>query len=152
MKLRWSNNTNYAVEFYANTPDEMVANGMVALKKYREHEYRRIHRGEIHKTQNLYGKANLHVLISANRWTDGCTLIQGTLGTGASYRQYSLPGGYYDLDKLGLLLAHDEMALTIDAAQLFDWMRNALHYSEAFNEFLYKKLPELLDNCGDDND
>ncbi len=150
MKLRWSNLTDYAVEFYANTPAELVSNGIIALKKYRQHKYRRIHRGEIHKTQDLYESAYIHVLISADRWTDGCKLIQNHLGTGASYRSYSLPGGYFDTDKLGLLLARDEIALTADSDELFDWLKKALAWSGAIDDFVHNDLPELLDDGEND--
>ncbi len=59
MKLRWSNGHNFAFEFEVNNPDSFHEQALSALRSFRIARYRRVHRGEIHKTVV---------------WCEGCSL------------------------------------------------------------------------------
>jgi hypothetical protein len=61
MKLRWSNNHNFAFEFEANDPDSFYEQAFSALRSFRISQHKRVHRGEIHKTVVQCEACSLHV-------------------------------------------------------------------------------------------
>jgi len=61
MKLRWSNNTDFAVTFEANDLESFRRQALSAMRSFRIATERRVHRGEIHKTVSWFQSANLHV-------------------------------------------------------------------------------------------
>lgn len=60
MKLRISNNKNYAVEFDANDIEMFREQGLSALRSFRIATERRVHRGEIHKTVSWFESGTVH--------------------------------------------------------------------------------------------
>ena len=61
MKLRWSNNTDFAVTFEANDLESFRRQALSAMRSFRIATERRVHRCEIHKTVSWFQSANLHV-------------------------------------------------------------------------------------------
>jgi len=61
MKLRWSNNTDFAVTFEANDLASFRQQALSAMRSFRIATEYRVHRGEIRKTVSRFPSATLHV-------------------------------------------------------------------------------------------
>lgn len=69
MKLRWSNNRNYAMPFEANDLGSFQEQALSALRSFIIATERRMHRGEIHKTVSCMEMVSLHIYLDdAHGW------------------------------------------------------------------------------------